>query len=402
MHHQPHAAAGPYNKPDLLCLCHLSWDFVFQRPHHLMSRFARERRVFFWQAPVYDAPGPWLDVSTRADGLVIAVPHLPWHGWDASDVMLRELLDTFMAEQGIGEHVAWYYDPLAMGHTRHLQPLATVYDVMDELKSFRWAPDHLPDRERELLERADLVFTGGRSIYEARVGLHPSVHLFPSSIDAAHFKRARGDVADPADQAGIPHPRIGYCGVLDERLDLELVRGLATARPDWQLVFVGPAAKLDEDELPRAANIHYLGGRPYAELPGYLGGWDVAALFFARNEHTRFISPTKTPEYLAAGLPTVSSPIVDVVRAWGSTGLVHVAETVDEWVLAIESALGQTDRRGWLERVDRELAKTSWDRTWGEMSDLLEEVLDRPTFAAGDEWDALENEVQGLMASAGD
>jgi UDP-galactopyranose mutase len=211
------------------------------------------------------------------------------------------------------------------------------------------------------------------------MGLHPSVHLFPSSIDAAHFNRARGDVDDPADQAGIPHPRIGYCGVLDERLDREVVRGLAAARPDWQLVFVGPAAKLDEDELPRAANIHYLAGKPYGELPDYLGGWDVAALFFARNEHTRFISPTKTPEYLAAGLPTVSSPIVDVVRAWGSTGLVHVAGTVDE-----------------------ELAKTSWDRTWGEMSEMMEEVLEQRTFAAGDAWDALENEVQGLLASAGD
>jgi UDP-galactopyranose mutase len=361
---------------DLVCLSHLRWDFVYQRPQHLLTRFARERRVFFVEEPVY-GDGPRLEVRQRGDTLWTAVPHLP-HGLAPADEeeAQRTLLDGLLAEHRVRDAVLWYYTPMALAFTRHLRPLAVVYDCMDELSAFRGAPPALVEREAGLLRRADLVFTGGQSLWEAKRTRHPSVHCFPSGIDAAHFARARGAMAEPADQAAIPGPRIGFFGVLDERLDVALLRELAAARPKWSLVLIGPVVKIAPDELPRAANIHYLGPKRYDELPAYLAGWEVAALFFALNEATRFISPTKTPEYLAAGKPVVSTPIRDVVHPYGDAGLVRIASDAAEWVAAIESALarGPADAR-WLERVDRFLAGISWDRTWGEMDALLDSAV---------------------------
>jgi UDP-galactopyranose mutase len=360
---------------DLVCLSHLRWDFVYQRPQHLLTRFARERRVFFVEEPVY-GDGPRLEVRQRGDTLWTAVPHLP-HGLAPADEeeAQRTLLDGLLAEHRVRDTVLWYYTPMALAFTRHLRPLAVVYDCMDELSAFRGAPPALVAREADLLRRADLVFTGGQSLWEAKRTRHPGVHCFPSGIDTAHFGRARGTMAEPADQAAIPGPRIGFFGVLDERLDVALVRELAAARPAWSLVMIGPVVKIARKELPRAENIHYLGPKSYGELPAYLAGWDVAALFFAMNEATRFISPTKTPEYLAAGKPVVSTPIRDVVHPYGDAGLVRIADGVAAWVEAVEASLAGPRDGAWLARVDRFLAGISWDRTWGEMDALLASAL---------------------------
>jgi UDP-galactopyranose mutase len=229
--------------------------------------------------------------------------------------------------------------------------------------------------EANLLARADLVFTGGQSLYEAKRGQHPRVFAFPSSVDAAHFARARREIEDPADQAAIPHPRLGFFGVIDERMDLDLLAAVADARPDWHLAIIGPVVKVDPALLPKRANIHYLGKKDYQELPAYLAGWDVALLPFAINESTRFISPTKTPEYLAAGKPVVSTPIRDVVRPYGMRGLVHIAATADDFVQAIAQALAE-DGDARMQRADAFLAQESWDRTWERMRRLIEEVID--------------------------
>jgi UDP-galactopyranose mutase len=370
------SGSGRARKPDLLCFSHLRWNFVYQRPQHLMSRFARDRRVFYWEEPVHHDAVPWLQVTRGDDGVTLIVPHLPSMDAAEAEPALRRLLDEWMAEEGIGRFVAWFYTPMALGWAGHLDPLATVYDCMDELSAFRFAPAELVAREAELMRRADLVFTGGPSLYEARRDRHPPVHLFPSSIDAEHFAAAREPLADPADQAGIPHPRIGFFGVLDERFDVELVRELAAARPDWHVVLIGPVCKLDPAELPRGDNLHYLGPRSYSDLPAYLAGWDAAALFFALNESTRFISPTKTPEYLAAGKRTISSPIHDVVRTWGDGGLVRIASTTDEWIEAMDDALADDGREEWLQRVDARLARTSWESTWAGMDALIDGAAD--------------------------
>jgi UDP-galactopyranose mutase len=264
---------------------------------------------------------------------------------------------------------------MALGFSSHLKPLVTVYDCMDELSAFRGAPPILLDRETELFGKADLVFTGGQSLYEAKRERHRSVYAFPSSIEGAHFAQARQAQPDPEDQAAIPHPRMGFYGVLDERFDIELLRGLAAARPDWHLVMIGPVVKIHPDELPKAPNIHYLGMKSYDELPRYLAGWDVALLLFALNESTRFISPTKTPEYLAAGKPVVSTPIRDVVRPYGDAGLVHIAATVPEFEAATVKALAQVDDAGWRSQVDAFLQQNSWDITWTKMATLIAEAI---------------------------
>jgi glycosyltransferase involved in cell wall biosynthesis len=358
--------------PDLVCLSHLRWNFVFQRPQHLMSRFARERRVFFFEEPVAAEGSPRLEVTRSREGVWVATPHLP-AGLDeaASHVAQRTLLDAMLEDHELTRYALWYYTPMALPFTRHLAPAATAYDCMDELSAFKNAPPALLRREAELLLRADVVFTGGHTLYEAKRSLHPNVHPFPSSVDVAHFARARGALEEPADQRGIPGPRLGFFGVVDERMDLALVEGIARARPDWQLVVLGPVVKIAPESLPRAGNLHWLGQKRYEDLPAYVSGWDVALMPFAMNDATRFISPTKTPEYLAAGRPVVSTPIRDVVRPYGDRGLVRIAGDAGGFVHAIEESLRQ-DRAGWLPRVDAFLSALSWDATWRGMRGLLE------------------------------
>jgi UDP-galactopyranose mutase len=358
--------------PDLVCLSHLRWDFVYQRPQHLLSRCAEERRVFLFEEPVHDDGPLRLEVLERGKVRVV-VPHLP-DGLTsdvAREAALRTMLERMMAEERISDYVLWYYTPIALQFTRHLRPRATVYDCMDELSAFRGASPLLRGLEVELLSRADLVFTGGQSLYEAKRGRHPRVYAFPSSIDAAHFARARETSEEPADQAGIARPRLGFFGVIDERLDIKLIDEVARLRPEWQLVMIGPVVKIEEASLPRRENIHYLGMKSYEELPAYLSGWDVALLPFARNESTRFISPTKTPEYLAAGRPVVSTSIRDVVRPYGQEGLVRIADEPEEFVRACEEAMSE-DAAARQSRVDGFLARSSWDSTWESMSAMID------------------------------
>jgi UDP-galactopyranose mutase len=357
----------------LVCFSHLRWDFVFQRPQHLMAGFAKNHRVFFWEEPIYSEGlgEPRLYSRTCADtGVVVLTPQIDSRMRGEEDVYLTKLLDEAMSERR-GTLVRWYYTPMMLPFSDHLVADCTVYDCMDELSAFRHAPPELLAREQQLLERADIVFTGGTSLYEAKRGRHSNVHAFPSSIDAAHFARARGAVAEPADQAGIPRPRLGFCGVIDERMDLDIVAATADAHPEWSLVMIGPVVKIDEADLPRRANIHYLGSKSYAELPDYMAGWDVALMPFAINEATRFISPTKTPEYLAAGRPVVSTPIVDVVRHYGDIAGVEIAGTPEAFVAACETALGLGRDGAWRDEADALLARGSWSTTVLEMSALI-------------------------------
>ncbi len=363
---------------DLVCLSHLRWDFVYQRPQHLMSRFARDRRVFFVEEPLFEDGPARLDVAERPGGIRVAVPHLP-HGLAPVDVeeFQRGLLRELLAEYGVTDYVLWYYTPMALGFSAGLAPAAVVFDCMDELSLFRGAPPALLERERRLLEIADLVFTGGQSLYEAKRGRHPAVHAFPSSIDAGHFGRARRPGPEPVDQAAIPRPRLGYFGVIDERIDLDLLAAVARLRPDWHWVMIGPVVKIDPETLPRRPNLHYLGMQDYGDLPAYLAGWDAALMPFAANESTRFISPTKTPEYLAGGRPVISTPIRDVVRPYGELSLVEIADDPEAFVAAAGRAMarfgeGGSEREEWLRRVDALLAGGSWDRTFGQMSDLID------------------------------
>ena len=364
--------------PDLICFSHLRWDFVYQRPQHLLSRFAVDRRVFFVEEPVFTETEPKLEFSRRDCGAYIVKPCLPAGLSDQEITMMLQALviDDLILAHNVQEYVLWYYTPMARTFTDHLEPLAIVYDCMDELSAFKNPPKGLKEREAELLGCADLVFTGGHSLYESKRNLHPNIHLFPSSIEVSHFRQARHLIQEPLDQQLLPRPRLGFFGVIDERFDIELLDNIARERPDWQFVVVGPVVKIDHEELPKHPNIHYTGRRAYEELPAYLSGWDVAMLLFARNESTRFISPTKTPEYLAAGVPVISTSIQDVIRPYGEQELVKIADTPQEFINAAAFLMSdEFDRPRWLEKVDEALQNNSWDRTWALMHKLINEVL---------------------------
>ena len=363
----------------LLCFSHLRWQFVFQRPQHLMSRFARQRRTIFWEEPEAALAGsePALGVRTCAEtGVVVVTPSLPEDMTEEQrETALKDLLDGFLAAEK-GPFIRWYYTPMMLPFSRQVESVCTIYDCMDELANFRFAPPRLLPLEQELLDSADLVFTGGFSLYEAKKSRHPAVHPFPSSVDRAHFAQARGELEEPVDQKLSSRPRFGFYGVVDERMDLELIARVADAHPDWSLIIVGPVVKIDTAELPVRANIHYLGGKKYEELPAYLGGWDVALMPFAINDSTKFISPTKTPEYLAGGRPVVSTPITDVIRHYGDLDGVFIAGRPEDFVAACEQALALSREGEWLSQVDLKLANLSWDITFARMSGLIAETID--------------------------
>ena len=369
-------AAVPAAKPLLFCLSHLRWDFVWQRPQHLLSRAAVSHRVVVVEEPLFGgSDAARLDISTRPGGIEIAVPRLPEDcGEDEAISLQGKLIDAFLAEVGDCERTFWYYTPMAAAYTRPRAEDLVVFDVMDELSAFRGASPTILERERELLARADVVFTGGLSLYEAKCDRHANVHAFPSSIDAAHFATAREARADagPGSEAVKP-VHLGYFGVIDERLDLDLIANAADLRPDWRFTMVGPVVKIDPATLPIRSNIVWAGPRPYKDLPGELAAWDIGLMPFALNEATRFISPTKTPEYLAAGVPVVSTAIVDVVRTYGAAGLVEIVSSATEMVTAAERLLARP-RDTWLSAVDRHLTQGSWDSTWSGMTRLMQDA----------------------------
>ncbi|MBA3730195.1 MAG: UDP-galactopyranose mutase, partial [Sphingomonas sp.] len=341
-----------------------------------MTRLARSMDILYWEEPVFDAGGDaYVERISPAEGISVFAPHLsPALSPSQVEEQLRQLLDDVLAERGTPQ-VCWYYSPMMVPITRHLEAECVVYDCMDELANFDHAPPELQGLERELFDMADLVFTGGYSLYEAKRAVHSSVHPFPSSVDTKHFAGARTVEKQPADQAALTGKRLGFFGVIDERIDLDLIAAVADQRPDWTIVMVGPVVKIDPGLLPRRANIFYLGSKTYAELPAYASGWDVALMPFAINAATRFISPTKTPEYLAAGLPVVSTPITDVIRHYGEIDAVSVASGADEFVAACDRALALSDdeRASWIAQADELLSTLSWDRVVNDMRLLIEQ-----------------------------
>ncbi len=366
---------APTGRPLLLCLSHLRWDFVFQRPQHLLTRASREHDVIFFEEPVeHDGAAPRLELSTRPGGINIAVPHLPRGLTPEQQASAQRFLLEALVEPEAGRPlILWFYTPMAMGFADGLEPDVVVYDCMDELSAFRGAPPRMLEMERRLLARADLVFTGGRSLFEAKRNRHARVFCFPSSIDAAHFNQARQAPAAPDEIGALPRPRLGFFGVIDERMDTDLVGRMAELRPDWSFVMIGPVVKIDPASLPRRPNIHWIGGRGYTDLPRYLAHLDLGFMPFALNESTRFISPTKTPEFLAAGLRVVSTPVTDVVRDYGDPGLVEIATGAEEMVAKAEALLARP-LHPWLDRVDSHLAQGSWDRTAERMFGLIRSV----------------------------
>lgn len=355
---------------DLICLSHLRWNFVFQRPQHLMSRFARHRRVYFVEEPIYGEGPDQMDSRICPETEVCIVTPRLRNERDQSRV-LHDLLIKFAKQENIVCPVAWFYTPMAITFfPMSLAPAAIVYDCMDQLSLFRGAPPEMVERESQLLENANLVFTGGMSLFAEKRSRHHHVTALPSGVDVDHFRAARSLSVKAATPGLSSRPRIGYAGVIDERIDLPLIAAMARLRPEWDFIMIGPVVKVDKDSLPQMSNLYWLGMKDYKDLPAYFSTWDAGIMPFALNESTRFISPTKTPEYLAAGLPVVSTPITDVVRPYGDRGLVEIAASAPEFINALERAL-LPRRPGMQERVDRFLEGQSWDAVWKRMNKLL-------------------------------
>lgn len=356
----------------LVVFSHLRWNFVWQRPQHLLSRLARRWRVVFVEEPVTGEAQPRLERLQPCAGVQVWRPHVKGEAPGFHDdhlPALQQMLAQAMREERVHDFWTWFYTPMAYPLACELPARGVVYDCMDELSAFRNAPRQLVQRESALFKAADLVFTGGPSLYNAKRSRHPDVHCFPSSVDARHFARATHD--HPL-QAHLPRPRLGWCGVIDERVDLDLVAHLADARPDWQIVMVGPIVKIDPASVPRRDNIHWLGQQGYDDLPEFISGWDLCLQPFALNEATRFISPTKTLEYMACGRPCVSTPIRDVVEPYSQ--VVSIAATPDDFVQACEALLGRSEaeRASHAQALAEVVARTSWDATAQAMAALIE------------------------------
>jgi len=373
-------------RPPLLCFSHLRWDFVWQRPQHLMSRFARDREVYFIEEPLFDPqagePPDGARFALHLDhGVVVAQPICrdPGPGQGARlDEMYARLTRRLVEERELGEYVVWFYTPMLLPAIRELEPSLIVYDAMDELSLFKGAPPELMPRERQLLQLADIVFTGGVSLGKAKAALHPNVRAFPSGVEVEHYRRALDPATVvPPDLEALPRPRIGFFGVIDERADLELLAAVARLRPQWSWVLIGPVVKIDPAELPCLPNIHYLGQKPYRDLPAYVKGFDVCMMPFALNDATRFISPTKTLEYMAAQKPIVSTPVADVVGSYGQ--VVRIAGDAAAFVAQVEAALAETpeDRAARIAREREILVRSSWDAIAAQMDELMEEAAAR-------------------------
>ena len=371
---------GRQQRIPLIVFSHLRWDFVFQRPQHVLSRLSRHFDVYFIEEPIFAEGPPTLMRSTQQGGVQVVTPRSPVRAQGFHDdqmAVLKPLIEEFVVAQRLAEPLVWLYTPMALSLIADLEPRAVVYDCMDDLASFKFAPPELIAREAALMAQADVVFTGGPSLYESRRGRHSNLHCLPSAVDAEHFTPSRLDatsaegVAAAALHRGMPHPRLGFFGVIDERLDLELVAGIADQRPGWHIVMVGPGVKIDPATLPQRPNILWAGMQRYEALPHLMSHWDVCLLPFALNEATRFISPTKTLEYLAGGKPVVSTPIKDVVSLYGSA--VHIAATADEFVAAAETALAETPqaRVDWRTRAQALVDGCTWDGTADAMAELL-------------------------------
>lgn len=373
------------NSNDLLVFSHLRWNFIFQRPQHLMTRFAKHRRVFFIEEPMFeDVSFPKIHTHQSEEGVFVITPYLPQAFMTRNqdnDMILTILIDELILARNIRNFTAWYYSPGYLRFTRHLGPKYIIYDIIENVLLSKNNPLVLRDLEDELFEKANLAFTGGQSLYKAKRFRHPNIHAFPSSIDKVHFGQARLKNVDASDQAEIAHPRIGFYGVLNERIDFDLLAEIAALRPDYQFILIGPVVNVDPALLPQAVNIHYLGQKSYRELPQYIAGWDAAMMPFALTDRTRFVSPTNTPEFLAAGLPVVATALEDIMSPYGEEQLVRIAHTASEFASGIENAMKDRRNLKWQVKVDSFLAEISWDQTWQKMAALESEIATMPSRA---------------------
>jgi UDP-galactopyranose mutase len=365
------------NNADIVCFSHLRWNFVFQRPQHLLTHASKTHKIYFIEEPIFESlnNNSYTHVSC-VNNVTVITPYLPKkRKYLCNNLLLDSLIAFQLRCLGAKKYIAWYYTPMAIEFTRNLEPHLVIYDCMDELSGFAGVPPGLKDYEVELLSKADIVFTGGRSIYESKKDRNPNVYIFPSSIDANHYSIIHKPYLEPSDQKEIGYPKIGYFGVIDERLDIELLDNIARLKPEMNFIMIGPVVKTSPDSLPKRKNIYYLGQKDYKNLPQYIHSWDAAMMPFALNASTKFISPTKVLEYLAAGKQVISTAITDVINPYGKNKTVEIANGPEEFVNAIGKVLISKNHTSWRKQAKKILSSTSWTNTWEQMNSIITKAL---------------------------
>ena len=359
----------------LIVFSNRRWNFVYQRPQHLLSRLAKKWRVIYIEEPVLRAERNLLETFQPAPGVQVWRPHVAGEACGFHDdhaPVLRQLLAEAIRRHEVTDYWLWFYTPMALPLAQSLEPRGIVYDCIEDVSS---APDAklLAQRENSLFKVADLVFTGGPTLHTLKKDRHPEVHCFPSSVDASHFAGVSGEHPLHAD---IPRPRLGYCGVIDERINLGLIDAIAKDRPEWNIVMVGPVVKVDGASLPRRDNIHWLGCQNYDDLPKFIAGWDVCLLPFALNDAPRFICPSQPLEHMACSRPSVSTSIRDIVELYGHA--VRIADTPEGFIADAEMLMTRSreERDEHARQLAEVIAKTSWSATADAMAELVEQADD--------------------------
>lgn len=375
---------SPVSYP-IIVHCHLRWDFVWQRPQQFHSRLSQRHPVLFVEGPLVDSdrtpPHFTLRSCAEFPNVTIMQTHFSEADWarggEFVDAARRELLDEALRGPLKGQFeraVQWFYDPMAVeSHLGQHGCIATVYDCMDELSQFKFAPPELVARENRLLKAADVVFAGGRKMAQSKARFNANVHFYGCGVDVAHFGKARAQSTQiPADIADLSGPITGYFGVVDERLDLDLIAQLADARPDWNVAMIGPTAKISPEDLPQRPNLHWLGGRDYAQLPAYTRAFDVCLMPFALNEATEYINPTKALEYMATATPIVSTAVPDVCSNFAS--VVKIAACPAEFVAMCREQVARPDEMA-IERGLKMANENTWDAIVAKMENQLDRVI---------------------------
>lgn len=370
---------------DLVVVSHLRWDFVWQRPQQVLSRLAKTHRILFVEEPEFAPEGaepvPNLRRAKETPNIIVLTPQIsaieagetPLWLWPSRNAIAAQVKDAIQT-LNFKRRALWMYTPTPEFMVGVVAPDMLVYDVMDELANFKFAPAELKDNEKRLLGQSAVVFTGGASLYDSKKHLNPNTHLFSSGVDGAHYAKACDPkTSEPEWMNAIPSgPRATYIGVIDERLDHDLIGKMAAARPDVQFLICGPIVKVDPAHLPQAANLHYPGQQGYDDLPRILSGTDICLMPFAMNEATKYISPTKTLEYMAAHKPIVSTPINDVIELYGS--VVRVGNSAEQFAGQVRAALldsPETQRM----RENELLQRNTWDSIATRMGNLINEKI---------------------------
>ncbi len=372
------AAGKTPRRTPIVVHCHLSWDNVWQRPQQYLSRLAQWHPVLFVETEVRDGDFDAFYEHRPAAGcsgvtqLKVVFPHSVWGDGAYVDRERRRLLKTALLEPSLRQYnrpIQWFYDPMAVtAFLGQLDESLVVYDCMDELSQFRGAPPEMLKREQELLKHADLVFCGGRRLHRVKSAFHADCHFFGCGVDVQHFGRAlKRSTSVPEDIRSLPRPIFGYYGVVDERLDYDLLLELAR-QTVGSIVIVGPTAKVRPEELPAHPRLHWLGRREYQDLPRYSKRFDVCLMPFALNEATEFINPTKALEYLAAGRPVVSTAVADVVSLFSD--VVKIASSRDEFISHCQEQAKAPSRHMQRARLRRAEANT-WDRLTAEIENQI-------------------------------